>query len=475
LTLESSIDNISPVDGRYRREAAKLQSYCSEFALMKYRLAVEARYLEALARALGVRSGIAEEDVAFLKEVCASFDKEDALEVKAYEEKVGHDVVAVVEYLKYRSRREGRPMLVRFLHFGLTSDDINNIAYSLMLRDAIYKVYLPALLELCEALSAKALEFRDLAMLSHTHGQPATPTTLGKEFANYLVRLSKAASRISRSSFPGKLGGAVGNLNALKATYPEVDWLSFAEEFVSSFELEPTPFTTQALPHDDISLLLDQLALVNSIVQNLDVDVWLYCSKGYLGTRSGESQVGSSTMPHKVNPIDFENSEGNAKLANALLGLLSGQLQSSRLQRDLSDSTLKRNYGVALAHSVICLSKARVGLTKLEARREVIARDLAEHAEVLGELLQHFLKKAGRESAYEEVAKLIKGKSLTLEELKDLIRTSPVSEALTTLLTSARPENYVGYAADLVGRAVELSSKLLRDARKVVNGYVPFI
>ncbi|MGA1974610.1 MAG: adenylosuccinate lyase [Conexivisphaerales archaeon] len=472
MSPDSSLSMVSPIDGRYRKDVGELYRYCSEFALLRYRVLVEVRYLEAFASQLGSRLEVSEEDVRFLRKISSGFGEEEAREVKAYEERVGHDVVAVVEYLKYRCRRGGHGKLARYVHFGLTSDDVNNLSYSLMLKDALLKLYIPALLELCRVLSEQAKEARTAPMLGHTHGQPASPTTLGKELANYLIRLSRIAGTLSVAEFPGKATGAVGNFSALHFSYPEVDWVKFSSAFVSSLGLRPEIYTTQVLPHDGVTSVLQTLALADRVLQNMDVDLWLYCSLGYLKVKSSQGQVGSSTMPHKVNPIDFENSEGNAKVGGSLLDLLSSELEMSRMQRDLSDSTLKRNYGVAFAHSLLAVKKASAGLRKIETDLEQMNRDLDGHAEVLGEALQHSLRKLGREGAFDDVMELLKGRTLSVKEFRETVRASPVGEDTDPVLLTLTPQQYVGLAPELVDLALKEASATIEAARARCNKHV---
>lgn len=472
MPAPSPLSEISPIDGRYRKEVSGLFQYCSEFALFRYRLLVEVSYLEAFASELGDRVEVTDGDIRFLRKVLKGFDEQAAQEVKAYEEKVNHDVVAVVEYLKYLCRRGGHGKLGRYIHFGLTSDDVNNISYSLMLKDAVLKGYLPALTDLCRTLSEMAVELKLEPMLGHTHGQPASPTTLGKELANYLVRLSRLARSLSAFEYPGKLTGAVGNFSALHVNFPDVDWVRFSESFVSSLGLRPVLFTTQVLPHDDISSLLDGISIADRVVQNLDVDMWLYCSLGYLRLKRADGEVGSSTMPHKVNPIDFENSEGNAKLGASLLESLSSELEMSRMQRDLSDTTLKRNYGVALAHSMLSAKKTAKGLRRVDADGEAMKADLDAHAEVLGEALQLLLRKAGREGAFEDVMGMLKGKTMSLKEFRKAVRSSPLKGDAGPLL-ALKPEEYLGLAPRLVDLAVRQAAADIAEAENASRKHVP--
>jgi adenylosuccinate lyase len=474
VTPSDSLNEVSPVDGRYRKDVGELAKYCSEFALLRYRILVEVKYLEAFAARLNGEVDIQQEDLRYVKELWKGFDGEKALEIKSHEEKVGHDVVAVVEYLKYRCRRDGHGRLARYVHFGLTSDDVNNLSYSLMLKDVLMKLYIPALLALCRELGLKAGESAGTPMLGHTHGQPASPTTFGKELANYLVRLSRLALRLSSFEYPGKATGAVGNFSALSHTFPDVDWVEFSRSFVTSLGLRPEVFTTQVLPHDDLSLLLQSVALADRVVQNMDVDLWLYCALGYLRVEGGASQVGSSTMPHKINPIDFENSEGNAKLAASLLDILAGELEMSRMQRDLSDSTLKRNYGVALAHSLLAVKKATAGLKRLEADEERMKADLDGHAEVLGEALQHDLRKVGREEAFQDVMELLKGRSLSIKEFREAVLRSPLGEEATPLMLRLTPSGYVGLAPALTKKAIEEASGPMASAEAACRRHRPF-
>jgi adenylosuccinate lyase len=470
---DPSLSNLSPIDGRYREQTEEVRTLCSEQAMMKYRLLVETRYLEALGRELGGRMGLTGDDLEFLRRLNAGFTEEDAKEVKAYEEKLGHDVVAIVEYMKYRCRRAGRATLSGYVHFGITSEDVNNLSYSLMLRDIVMKAFLPSLIELAEELEKGARKHRSLPMLGHTHGEPASPTTVGKEFANYFVRLAKLCLKISQFQYPGKLTGTVGNFNSLHYCFPDVDWVAFSRSFVGSLGLRAELLTTQVLPHDGVSELLEMVRAADAIVQGLDVDMWLYCSLGYFRLRHDARQVGSSAMPHKVNPIEFENSEGNAALASQVLGLLSTRLMMSRMQRDLSDSTLKRNYGVALAHSLLAVKGALAGLRKLDVDQDRMNEDLERHYEVLGEALQHRLRMKGRGSAFEEVLKLLRGRSLTRDEFAEVVKGSSVAAEVDGSIFSLRPSEYCGLAAKLVDLALQEGGEALRLARGSLDNYRP--
>jgi len=445
---------LSPLDGRYHNKVAALRDYFSEFALIRFRMLVEIEWLKALSRepAIAEVPPFSPQTAAALDALAAGFSEADAAAVKAIEARTNHDVKAVEYFL--REKLAGNAEISRvaeFIHFACTSEDINNLCHALMLKRAREDVILPALSRIIEKLAALAHEHADAAMLAHTHGQPASPTTLGKEMANVAWRLDRARERMAGVSLLGKINGAVGNYNAHLAAYPAIDWERFARGFVEKLGLEFNPYTIQIEPHDAIAELFDACARINTILIDLDRDVWGYVSLGYFRQRLKEGEVGSSTMPHKVNPIDFENSEGNLGIANALLRHMSEKLPVSRWQRDLTDSTVLRNMGVALGYTLLAYDACLKGLEKLEANRERLAADLDANWEVLAEPIQTVMRRYGVPGAYERLKELTRGKEgITRETLHALIRSlAAVPEAEKKRLLALTPATYIGKAAEL--------------------------
>jgi adenylosuccinate lyase len=456
MTDRGPLTAVSPLDGRYARYTEPLVPYASEQALMAARVEVEVEYLLALADLDATPFAIEGEDRDHLRALYENFDGEDAdivkqLETSGYKEysATNHDVKAVEYFI-----REGLPEdldVANWIHFGLTSEDANNLAHRVLLKPAIEDVLVPQLRTLRDELTALARDHADLPMLARTHGQPATPTTFGKEMAVYASRLGRAITRIERAAgeLSGKLAGASGTYAAHHAAYPDVDWPAFSESFVQSLGLEHDPLTTQVNPCDDIATVFDALRGANSVLLDLDLDMWLYVSDRYLGQEAVEGETGSSTMPHKVNPIDFENSEGNLSKANSDLGFLGEYVTTSRLQRDLSDSTVKRNMGASLAHCLIGYRKLENGLGKVTPNEAVMAEDLQANPEVIGEAVQTILRREGHGDAYEQVKALSRGQRATLEDFQQLFEELDVPESVREELSALTPAGYTGIAADL--------------------------
>ncbi|ADJ16137.1 adenylosuccinate lyase [Halalkalicoccus jeotgali] len=447
---------VSPLDGRYATRTAPLAPYASEAALMRARVRVEIEYLIALADLDATPVEIDREGRKRLRESYEAFDREDARLVKRIETEgygeysaTNHDVKAV-EYFVRERLPEG--VGTEWIHFGLTSEDVNNLAHRLLLKPAVRDVLMPALREVRDALVELARENRAVPMLARTHGQPATPTTFGKEMAVYAARLGRALGRIERASegLAGKLAGASGTYAAHVAAYPEVDWRTFSKGFVEGLDLEHTSLATQVNPCDDLAELFDALRGANDVLLDLDRDAWLYVSDGYLGQRTVEGETGSSTMPHKVNPIDFENSEGNLSKANSDLTFLADYVTTSRLQRDLSDSTVKRNIGAALAHCLIGYGKCETGLGKVTPNEAVMREELEENPEVIGEAVQTILRREGHTDAYERVKALTRGRRTSLDDFKELFRELDVDERTREELLALSPAGYTGLADELV-------------------------
>ncbi|MBE0487684.1 MAG: adenylosuccinate lyase [Halomonas sp.] len=444
----SALTALSPVDGRYAGKAAALREHFSEFGLIRARVIVEVRWLQRLAELAGVTEvpPLSAEATAFLEALIRDFSLEDAERIKEIERTTNHDVKAVEYFLK--EQIVGQPELhaiTEFVHFACTSEDINNLSHGVMLTDGL-KSLLPVMQRVADDIAALAREHAALPMLSRTHGQTASPTTLGKEMANVAYRLRRQLRQIEGVKMLGKINGAVGNYNAHLATYPEVDWEGNARSFVEGLGLTFNPYTTQIEPHDYIAELFDAICRFNTILIDFDRDVWGYISLGYFKQRTVEGEIGSSTMPHKVNPIDFENSEGNLGLANAILGHLAQKLPISRWQRDLTDSTVLRNLGVGLAYGLIAYEASLKGIGKLEANPARIAEDLDASWEVLAEPIQTVMRRYGIEKPYEKLKELTRGKRIDQAGFAAFIDTLELPEAVKTELKALSPATYIGNA-----------------------------
>jgi len=452
----TALNALSPLDGRYQSKLDALRPYFSEYALVRHRALVEVEWLKALAAAPQLAE-IASFSAATLQELdntIANFGETEAGQVKAIESRTNHDVKALEYWLK--ERFDGNAEIRKaseFIHFACTSEDINNLSHALMLKSARDTVLLPMLDSMINRLVDLAHELADAAMLAHTHGQPASPTTLGKEIANVVYRLRRQRKQLAATEILGKINGAVGNFNAHLSAYPEFDWEAFAQQFVEGLGLTYNPYTIQIEPHDYMAELYDVVSRINTILIDLDRDIWGYISMGYFKQKVKEGEVGSSTMPHKVNPIDFENSEGNLGLANAVLGHLSEKLPISRWQRDLTDSTVLRNMGVAFGYSLLGYDSCLKGLNKLEANRARLAEDLDSSWEVLAEPIQTVMRRYGVENPYEQLKALTRGKGgITKEALHDFIGTLAIPQEAKALLLAMTPASYIGKGADLAKR-----------------------
>ena len=453
--MASPLTALSPLDGRYARSVDRLRPYFSEHALMRYRVRVELAWLAALAAepAIAELKPFSKATAAGLTALVANFSENDSEKIKRIEAETNHDVKAIEYWLKstLRKNREVRGAL-EFIHFAATSEDINNLAYALMLAESREGVMLPKLDALVAALRDAAHRYARLAMLSRTHGQPASPTTLGKELANFVQRLRRARARIAAVALLGKMNGAVGNYHAHAVAYPKFGWEQFCARFVTGLGLEVNLYTTQIEPHDSLAELLDAYAAANTVLLDLDRDLWGYVSLGYFRQKTKKGEVGSSTMPHKVNPIDFENSEGNAGIANALLRHLSDKLPVSRWQRDLSDSTALRNAGGALGHTLLAWSACLRGLAKLEAEPRRLAEDLDANWEVLAEAVQQVMRRHGVARAYEKLKALTRGKRLDRKQLAAFVRGLAIPAGEKKRLLALTPATYTGLAAHLAKR-----------------------
>ncbi|MDR2938658.1 MAG: adenylosuccinate lyase [Prevotellaceae bacterium] len=444
----SPLTAISPVDGRYRRQTQELAAYFSEFALIRYRVQVEVEYFIALCEIpLPQLVGIDKSVFAQLREVYQNFSESDALKVKETEKTTNHDVKAVEYFLKEKFEALGLGKWLEFIHFGLTSQDVNNTATPLSLREALENVFYPQFDALYTKLHELSREWKSVPMLAHTHGQPASPTRLGKEFYVFVERLEKQLSLLKIVPFSAQFGGATGNFNAHKAEYPQVDWVEFANGFVNgTLGLSRSQTTTQIEHYDNLAATFDALKRLNNILIDLSRDVWTYISMGYFKQRIKEGEVGSSAMPHKVNPIDFENAEGNLGIANALLEHLAAKLPVSRLQRDLTDSTVLRNIGVPLGHIAIAYASILKGLNKLIINESEINSDLEENWAVVAEGIQTILRREAFPKPYEALKALTRtNEAITQRSIAQFIDELNVSESVKTELRALSPSSYTGY------------------------------
>jgi adenylosuccinate lyase len=446
----TSLTALSSVDGRYAGRTRSLRSYCSEYGLIHRRVIVEIRWFEALATHPGIPElpALSDEASTFLEGLISDFDVAAAERIKEIESVTNHDVKAIEYYLKEQfADLPELAVLSEFLHFACTSEDINNLSYALMLRDVHEDIMEHEFARIDAVLAGLAQAHANQPMLARTHGQTASPTTLGKELANSLFRLRRQAQLMADQEFLGKINGAVGNFNAHMAAYPEIDWPALAREFVESLGLDWNPYTTQIEPHDWVAELFQSLARYHTILIDLCRDIWSYISIGYFRQKTVEGEIGSSTMPHKVNPIDFENAEGNLGVANALLEHLAAKLPISRWQRDLTDSTVLRVIGTAYGHSLVASSSLLKGLGKLEVNTARLEQDLDASWEVLAEPIQTVMRRHGIDNPYEQLKSLTRGKRITEKDLAEFIHTLDIPEQARKALLELTPGGYTGNAA----------------------------
>lgn len=439
------LTNLSPLDGRYHQQLAPLRAIFSEYGLIKARTEVEVRWLQCLCQTLPELKNVDSQQLDSLVELTLA----QAEEVKALEKTTNHDVKAVEYYLQQRLIELNLSKLIPFLHFGCTSEDINNTAYALMIKQALTTSLFSLLDQVQADLRALSNKYIGVGMLARTHGQPATPTTLGKEFANIAHRLNRQLTQLKDQAIFAKFNGATGSFNAHRVAYPEHNWPSISEKFIESLGLSYTAFSTQIEPHDFIAELMQNIMRINTILIDASRDNWQYISLGYFKLKNIANEVGSSTMPHKINPIDFENAEGNFGLANALAGHLASKLPISRLQRDLSDSTVLRNLGCVFGYSMLAYQSFNKGLSKLEPNLEIIHQDLSQHWEVLAEAIQMVMRRHGIQDAYEQLKAFSRGQALDQQKLTDFIHTLTLPDPIKTELLSLSPATYLGYSVEL--------------------------
>jgi len=446
----SALTAISPIDGRYGSKTASLREFFSEFGLIRYRVEVEVRWLQQLSKHPEITECPAFSDQAhqYLDGLVSNFSVEDATAIKKIEATTNHDVKAVEYFIKDKlSANAELCKLQEFVHFACTSEDINNLSHALMLKNGIDSVVLPALNQVSDAIKSVAVDLADTPMLSRTHGQTASPTTVGKELANVVYRLNRQIKYVEAIEYLGKINGAVGNYNAHLATYANINWQQNAETFVNSLGLSWNPYTTQIEPHDYIAELFDAIARFNTILLDFDRDIWGYISLGFFKQKTIAGEVGSSTMPHKVNPIDFENSEGNLGIANAIMGHLAAKLPVSRWQRDLTDSTVLRSMGVGLAHSLIAYQSSLKGISKLEVNVSRLEEDLNNAWEVMAEAIQTVMRRYGIEEPYEKLKAFTRGKAITKSMMVDFVKQLDLPESAKDELLAQTPATYIGNAA----------------------------
>lgn len=453
MTL-TTLNAVSPIDGRYLSKTCSLSLYFSEFALTYYRLLVEIRWLESLADNPDITeiAKLTKSSKNYLEDILTHYTEAEAEKIKAYEKQTNHDVKAVEYYLRNKLEESKElKAYVNFIHFACTSEDINNVAYALMAKEAIAQIIQPSLAEIIGSITLLGKQHADAAMLSRTHGQPATPTTLGKELVNFVARLKRPLQQLAEVLIPAKCNGAVGNYNAHIIAYPEIDWRKHCANFVSSLGLSFSAYTTQIEPHDGLAEICHIMVRINNILLDYTRDLWTYISLNYFKQKAVANEVGSSTMPHKINPIDFENAEGNLGLANALFNHFANKLTQSRLQRDLSDSTVLRNIGVAFAYSLIAYQAIAKGNEKLEINPFSLKQDLDDNWEVLAEAIQTVMRRYNVPNAYEQLKTLTRGQQrIDPNHLKNFIQDLAIPQEAKNQLLNLTPEKYIGLAALLV-------------------------
>ena len=439
---------ISPIDGRYHKTTEKLNEYFSEYALIKYRVLIEIKWLLDLNSVLNI--GLSESEISSLNKILNDFSISDAKRVKEIESTTKHDVKAVEYFLREKFETLDLSKYENYIHFGCTSEDINNLAYGLMLKHGLNDVFIPSAEELVSVVAEKAKEYKNIPMLSHTHGQPATPTTVGKELAVFVYRWKSILSLLKSIKLRGKFSGAVGNFNAQFVAYPNLDWISIAKNFVESLGLEFNPLTTQIESHDIICVIFNYIKSFNNITLDFNLDMWTYISKNYFKQAVVATEVGSSVMPHKVNPINHENSMANIRIGNSIFTALTDNLPVSRMQRDLSDSSALRNIGVGFSHSLVSINQSIIGFNKLSPNEKVLIDDLNSNVAVLSEAIQTVLRKNGVPDAYEKLKELTRGKETTNEIIKEFVLSLDIPNEDKENLLNLSPESYLGLANKLV-------------------------
>ena len=451
--IVSALTALSPLDGRYQDKVTPLRAIFSELGLMKFRVTVEVRWLQKLAATAEIAEvpAFSAQANVFLDAIVANFNEADAARIKEIERTTNHDVKAVEYFLKEKIQSETELAQVsEFIHFACTSEDINNLSHALMLSTARDEVILPGWKKLIDEIARLADEYKTIPLLSRTHGQPASPSTVGKEMANVVYRLRRQFKQLQNAEILGKINGAVGNYNAHLSAYPNINWHQFSEEFVTSLGIQWNPYTTQIEPHDYIAEFFDAVVRFNTIIIDFDRDLWGYIALNHFKQRTIAGEIGSSTMPHKVNPIDFENSEGNLGLANAVMTHLAQKLPISRWQRDLTDSTVLRNLGVGLGYCLIAYASTRKGISKLEVNQPHLLEELDQNWEVLAEPIQTVMRRYGTEKPYEKLKELTRGKRVTEQAMHEFIESLAIPQEEKARLQQLTPATYIGAAVELV-------------------------
>lgn len=439
---------ISPIDGRYHNSTKELNKYFSEYALIKYRVLVEVKWLLKLDKIININ--FSKKEIDSLNSIINNFNIEDARKVKEIEGTIKHDVKAVEYFLRAKFDELELSSFENYIHFGCTSEDINNLAYGLMLKHGLYDSFIPNAEALVNVVAEKVKEYKAIPMLAHTHGQPATPTTVGKELAVFVYRWKSILDLLKTIKLRGKFSGAVGNFNAHIVAFPNLDWITISKDFVENLGLEFNPLTTQIESHDIICVIFNYIKSFNNITMDFNSDMWIYISNNYFKQLAVKEEVGSSVMPHKVNPINHENSMANIRIANAIFTALAENLPVSRMQRDLSDSSALRNIGVGFAHSLVSIKQSIIGFKKLSPNEDVLIRALESNASVISEAIQTVLRKNGVIDAYEKLKELTRGKEITLEAIDEFVKTLDLPEEDKAELLNLKPSNYLGLASKLV-------------------------
>ncbi len=448
--MSDNLYSISPVEGRYEELTQEIKQVFNEYNLIKYRVIVEIKWLEKLfeySEKLNIK--YEKNDIDILEQIIEEFDLTQAKRVKEIEEKTKHDVKAVEYFLREKFKEKGIEKYNNWIHFACTSEDINNIAYGIMIKGLVSKIFIPNARKLIDDIKQKTKEYSEISMLSHTHGQPATPTTVGKELGIFAYRWEKIINKLENEKITGKFNGTVGNFNAHVIAYPEIDWIKLTQEFVESFGIEYNLFTTQIETHDNICILFSEIKLFNNILLDFDNDMWMYISRNYFLQSNVKGEIGSSVMPHKINPINFENSMANIRISNGILTSFIDNLQISRMQRDLSDSSMLRNIGLAIAYSLISIKQTIKGVNKLSVNKKLLEEELRNSPEVLSEAIQTILRKNGYQDAYEILKDLTRGKKVTLEEIKEFVKKLDIKEEDKNKLLSLETKDYIGLAAKI--------------------------
>lgn len=446
--MEEGLINISPIDGRYRGLTEEIRSYFSEYNLIKNRIIVEIKWLQKMSELPEIDFKLSDDELGILENIIQEFSFDEGKKVKEIEKVTKHDVKAVEYYIDEKLKENDLERFCPYVHFACTSEDINNLAYGMM-EIGLLKIYIRNIESLIEKIQSMAHEYSNIPMLSHTHGQPATSTTVGKEFANFAYRINNILNKIKQEKFAGKFNGTVGNFNSHMIAYPNVDWEKVSKEFVELFGLEFNKYTTQIESHDNLSLIFSEIKLLNNIILDLDNDMWMYISRNYFLQENVSGEIGSSIMPHKINPINFENSMANIKMANGIIDVFSNNLQISRMQRDLSDSSLLRNIGTVFSYSQIAINQTMKGLKRVKPNEEFLKKELENNSEILAEAIQTILRKNGYNNAYDILKEMTRGKEITLDEMKEFINTLNINEYDKENLLKLLPTTYIGLASIL--------------------------